>query len=613
MNPSSATLRISKVQLVTLQEPIGPDLVAELDAADDRGIIVLVSVASPDGSSTAAAVAQVGRGWRARERTFDALSELAEMLHGEQLDPSDPAGIRSLATERSGRLSSGMSGEPSISELIEVALDGFVTALDRAATAAGSAAVQKPGTNPQDLLARLVPTANRYHLVPPPPPMTVDGRPSNTYPELEFLKPLGVNGTKGHLLERQGLVQGFDTFRFTKGSFVASRPGGSDLNFKWSRSPISSAVSISLCNHKEATRIQLRRNSIPTPRGRMFVRGDFDGAVEFARLIGYPVVSKPAAGVRGIGVVANIQDEAELRAAFDAYAESRLGGDDFIVEKHIDGGDYRIVVIDDQVVAAILRVPASVIGDGSHSVAELILQKNELRRQNPHLWGRLIKVDRAAMRRLSRQGVTLTTVPGNGEQVLLSDTSSLSQGGDSIDVMDEMHPTIKQAAVAATQAIPGLRYCGVDFLLADHRQPIDEQTSAGICELNAHAAIGNGEYPMFGSPRQVARLLFRRCAQQAGHDDRPALNQLNLRLEVRGKLRGTGYEDWFARHASDFGLTGWVEGSEKRVVQALVQGPALPASAMASLAVLGSRRSLPTTVRTTHADAEVLLSFEVRS
>ena len=613
MSPSPEIVLISRIQLLTLQDPLEGDIVSQLSAEDDRGIVIVASVAGAQGESAAAAVAPVGKGWRARERTFNALAQIADGLHGAQVSTDDPDQVERLVTSLASRRPPDGSGEPSISELLTVALSGFVTALRRAVSTTTASTGPGAGLDRRQFLARLVPTANRYHVVPAAPPMTVGGRPSNTYEELEFLKPLGVNGTKGHLLERQALLQGFDTFRFTKGSFVASRDGGPGLNFKWSRSPISSAVSIALCNHKEATRIQLRCNGIPTPRGRMFVRGDYENAVNFADHIGYPVVSKPAAGVRGIGVVANIKDEAALRDAFEAYSESRLGGDDFIVEKHIDGGDYRIVVVDDEVVAAILRVPASVVGDGSQTVGELVLQKNELRRENPHLWGRLIKVDRAALRRLGRQGLSLSSVPAEGQEVLLSDTSSLSQGGDSIDVMDEMHPSIKKAAVAATQAIPGLRYCGVDFLLADHRKPLEEQTAAGICELNAHAAIGNGEYPMFGSPREVARVLFRRCAEEAGYEHHPPLDHLTLQLEVRGKLRGTGYETWFARHADDFGLTGWVEERGKRLVHALLQGPTLPVSALSSLAVLGSKQSLPTTVRTTQVAAERLSGFEVRS
>src|SRR5699024_4874942 len=129
----------------------------------------------------------------------------------------------------------------------------------------------------------------------------------------------------------------------------------------------------------------------------------------------------------------------QLQAAFNQLTRSRLGSGDFIVEKHIHGRDYRIVVVGDEVIAAILREPASVLGDGKRTVAELLVAKNMARRRNPHLWGRPAKYNDAAEHQLQRQGLELTSVPETGRRAVLANTCSLSQGGDSIDVLDEMH------------------------------------------------------------------------------------------------------------------------------------------------------------------------------
>jgi len=602
--------QITRIQLVTLGEEIDASLLAELGGTDERGLIIIVQVSDGTIRASGVAVGSFGTGRGARTMSWSHMIELTERLVDRTVEVGRAEGGIQCARELVTVTARELSDEGYRSGLdVEDLHAGLAAAVARA-----SQQLHQPAatTSPLDILARVVGDANRYHVAPSPPALMVEGRASNTYPELDYLRPLGVNGTKGHLLERQALMQGFRTMRFSKGAFVADRDGGPSLNFKWSRSPISSGVSLALCTHKEATRIQLRRQGIPAPRGRMFVRGDFDTAKAFAKHIGYPVVCKPASGVRGIGVVADIQDEAELEDAFRTYQESRLGGDDFIVEEHVAGADYRIVVIDDQVVAAILREPAMVIGDGEHTVAELVLQKNELRRQNPHLWGRLIKVDKQALQRLDRQGFTLTSVIPDGRRVRLSDTCSLSQGGDSIDVLDELHPSIKAASIAAVRAIPGLRYCGVDFLLADHRLSLSEQSAAGICELNAHAAIGNGEYPMFGNPREVARELFQRCATHVGYEVHEPRDELSLKLEIRGKVTRVNYRQWLARHAEDFGVTGWVRNRGRRRVDAVLQGPALPVSALASMAVLGPRRALPTTVRTEHVDPRPMTTFKVR-
>jgi D-alanine-D-alanine ligase-like ATP-grasp enzyme/acylphosphatase len=446
---------------------------------------------------------------------------------------------------------------------------------------------------------------------PAPPPPTHEGQPSTTYQEVPYLKPLGSNGTKGHLLEREALRLGLETVRFSKGAFIATDHVRPPLIFKWSRSPRSSAVALALCTHKEATRMRLHRHGVPVPRGRTFGYGDFDSARAFADRIGYPVVVKPAMGVRGIGVVANIRDEQELQSAFDQLINSRLGKDDFIVEKHIAGRDYRIVVVGDEVIAAILREPASVEGDGDHTVAELMVNKNVFRRLNPHLWGRPIKYETAARYQLKRAGLGLTSVPAPGQKVLLSNTCSLSQGGDSIDVLDELHPSIKDACVQAVRAVPGLWFCGIDFLLADHTRPLAEQ-SAGICELNAHAAIGNCEYPLYGTPRQVARAVMQQCVEEAGlavHDK--AADHLALRLTIRGRVNAVGYRAWLRRHALSFGLTGWVRNIEAGAVEAVLVGDAVPASALAAAAVLGPRRAHPTSVTTEHIADPGVTGFEI--
>ncbi len=437
------------------------------------------------------------------------------------------------------------------------------------------------------------------------------GLSANTYREVPFLQPLGPNGTKGHLLEREALARGMSTIRFSKGAFVASDRRHEPLVFKWSRSPLSSAVALAMCTHKEATRIRLSRAGVPVPRGRTFGNGDLETARAFADHLGYPVVVKPAMGVRGIGVVAGIADRTELDLAFEQLTDSKLGDQDFIVEKHIPGKDYRIVVVGDRVIAAILREPASVIGDGVRSVAELLINKNAFRRLNPHLWGRPIMYDAAARYQLERIGMDLESVPAKGQHILLSNSCSLSQGGDSTDVLDELHPSIKQACVAAVQAIPGLAFCGVDFLLEDHTVPLDEQES-GICELNAHAAIGNCEYPFFGTPREVARIFIDECVTRYGLDvaAEPA-SEVSLQLTIKGRTMGTNYAHWMRRNAREFGLAGWVRRINRRTLEAVISGETAAATALTAAAVLGPSRSKVTSVTTTHVTAPHRTTFTI--
>lgn len=451
-----------------------------------------------------------------------------------------------------------------------------------------------------------------YVSFPPPPLPSFEGRRANTYEGVNYLRPLGANGTKGHLLEREALALGLSTVRYAKGTFLATDGEKAPLIFKWSRTPISSCVSLALCSHKEATRARMRREGVPAPRGRMFRNSDYDSARLFAERLGYPVVCKPATGVRGIGVVANIQNDRELNSAFEQLAQSRLGKDDFIVEKHVTGSDYRIVVLDGKVIAAILREPASVVGDGERTIAELMLHKNAFRRLNPHLWGRPIKYDLAARYQLERANLRVSSVPDKAQRVVLANSCSLSQGGDSIDVLEELHPSVHDAAVAAVRAVPGLGYCGLDLLIEDHRKPIGEQ-SAGFCELNAHAAIGNCEYPLFGEPRQVARQVMDFCVRTYGLRVRDApAERLSIKINVRGGVTGVGYRKWIHRLARQFDVDGWVRNVSGRSVEAVLVGETAPVSALAAAAVTGPEKATPTSVRTGHTMETGIKGFEIR-
>lgn len=504
------------------------------------------------------------------------------------------AALRSLGSSRAG-----------ISALVLEAAEGgeFAVGAPRTTESAGHGA--------KLAYEAIVGDAREMVTFPPPPAPTYEGRPVAVYDDVDHLHPLGPNGSKGHLLERQALAMGLTTTRYSKGAFRAGDENSAPLIFKWSRNPLSSAAALALCTHKEGTRMQLQRAGVPVPQGRTFANGDFATARQFVQRIGFPVVVKPAMGVRGIGVVAGIRNEKELEAAFEIMASSKLGKQDFIVEKHISGRDYRIVVVGDKVIAAIQREPASVFGDGESTVAELLLNKNIARKRNPHLWARPAKYDAAAKHELQKAGKSLSSVPAKGERVLLANTCSLSQGGDSIDVLDELHPSIIEACVKAVNAIPQLEYCGVDFLLEDHTKSLDEQ-DAGICELNAHAAIGNCEYPMFGQGRAVAQTVMRACVEHYGLDAKEPAAELALHLTIRGKVTGVGFRRWLSRRAEASGVSGWVHNIDRKTVEAVLVGETVATTAVAAATILGPRAAVPTSYVARHIEKPDVEGFAIR-
>ncbi|GAA1189632.1 acylphosphatase [Nesterenkonia xinjiangensis] len=469
-----------------------------------------------------------------------------------------------------------------------------------------------PGLGVDLAYENLVGVVVHYATYPTPPAPTLEGRPALTYDDVDYIRPMGSYAVHGHIVEREALAYGLNTRRFNKSTFQADDGERSPLSFRTARWPLSSVVAASIVRHKESTRILLHRNGCPVPLGRTFSNGDAGSALQYAERIGFPVVLKPAAGSMGVGVTANIVNAEELGSALDRMRQSVMGSGDFIVEKHIHGRDYRIMVLGDEVVAAVERVPASVVGDGTSTLIELILAKNAARKQNSHLATLKLKWNATARHESAKAGYQGDSVIPAGERVLLNSGNNLTQGGDSIEILDEIHPSILKASVEAVKAVPGLAYCGVDFLLEDHTRPLDEQEGA-ICELNAVAALPVAEYPMFGTPRRVSSQFLRRAAGEFGLHVLPErAERLSVRIRARGRVVGVGYRGWFSRRAAEFGCTGWIRRKSDRSVEAVVSGPTDAVAALATAAVLGPRRARPTSVTTVHVQDPGVEGFEIR-
>src|SRR5699024_8206139 len=132
------------------------------------------------------------------------------------------------------------------------------------------------------------------------------------------------------------------------------------------------------------------------------------------------------------------------------YVRRKLDCPDVIIEEHIPfEKEFRIIVLGDRVLGAMNRIPANVIGDGVNSIRQLIHIKNKERRENPHLTNRLIKIDMEVLNLIRAAGYTPDTVLPKGEQLFLREQSNLSNGGDSLDVTDQLTPELRNIAIEA--------------------------------------------------------------------------------------------------------------------------------------------------------------------
>jgi cyanophycin synthetase len=261
----------------------------------------------------------------------------------------------------------------------------------------------------------------------------------------------------------------------------------------------TSNIAVELASDKEETNGILRDLGLPVPQ-QILVRSEPD-AVRAAERIGYPVVLKPLAGNHGRGVAINLRTADEVEVGFQKASEH---GRTIVVESYIEGFDHRLLVINGELVAAAKRVPGHVVGDGEHSIEQLVNLVNEDPRRgvgHEKVLTRL-EFDHQAERLLAKLGYDRNTVPAKDEVVYLRSTANLSTGGTAIDVTDIIHPDNREMAIRAIKAI-GLDIGGVDFLTRDISESYRD-AGGGICEVNAGPGFRMHVAPSEGTPRDVA-------------------------------------------------------------------------------------------------------------
>jgi cyanophycin synthetase len=272
-------------------------------------------------------------------------------------------------------------------------------------------------------------------------------------------------------------------------------------------------IAVDIASNKELTNRLLQEVGIPVPRAQV-VTSESE-ALRAAHRIGFPVVLKPLDGNHGRGVCINLNSDEEVRESFEiALAESR--SEVVVVESYITGKDYRILVVKNEVVAVAERVPAHVVGDGKHTVQELIdITNADPRRGVGHekILTR-ITVDNATRELLERDGVSLDDVPEAGAVVRLKLTGNMSTGGTAIDRTDDIHSDNVEIARQAAMVV-GLDIAGIDFITDDISRSA-RQSGGAIVEVNAGPGFRMHTHPTEGHPRHVGRavvdMLFPRNA-----------------------------------------------------------------------------------------------------
>ena len=294
------------------------------------------------------------------------------------------------------------------------------------------------------------------------------------------------------------VARGIPFRRLTSGSLVQLGWGSKARRIQAAELDLTSAVAESIAQDKDLTKRLLHAAGVPVPMGRPVA--DVDDAWAVAEEVGLPVVVKPQDGNQGKGVTVNITTRAQLEAAF---ATAQSFSDEVMVERFLPGNDFRMLVVGHQLVAAARRDPPQVLGDGQHSVRELVdIVNQDPRRGSGHGTALTkIRLDDIAIARLASEGLTPESVPVQGQRVVLRNNANLSTGGSATDVTDDVHPEIAARAIEAAQTI-GLHICGVDVICESMLKPLEEQ-GGGIVEVNAAPGLRMHLAPSFGRPRNV--------------------------------------------------------------------------------------------------------------
>lgn len=333
-----------------------------------------------------------------------------------------------------------------------------------------------------------------------------DGRSPNLQPVLKELRLLASRtdlGPSTKAIFEEAQRRGIPVTRLGSDSLLQLGYGQYARRMEAALTDKPSCIAVNIAGDKHLTKELLRRHGVPVPAGE--IAYSIGSALRYAGEIGYPVVVKPYDSNHGNGVTLNITGREGIPGAVRLALEFSSAA---VVEKHITGQDYRVLVVGDKVSAVARRQPPQVVGDGVSTVRQLVDRENEnpLRGEDHTKPLTKIELDDVAVRTLSEAGLHPDSIPEKGAVVLLRKNANLSTGGTAVSCPEAIHPENVKVAVRAAKAL-GLDIAGVDICSPDISVPLWENGGA-VLEVNAGPGLRMHLMPSEGPPAPVAKDIL---------------------------------------------------------------------------------------------------------
>jgi len=331
-----------------------------------------------------------------------------------------------------------------------------------------------------------------------------DAQPIDLPAELVALRKLNEDARLGPstgCIVRAAVDRKIPVRRLT-GSLVQFGQGSRQRRIWAAETDRTSAVAEAIAQDKELTKSLLDAVGISVPKGMPASSPEQAWAV--AQEIGLPVVVKPRGGNQGRGVSVRLRTREAVMSAFEI---ARAADGEVIVERHIEGADFRLLVINGRLVAAARREPPQVVGDGQSTITQLVAVANlDPRRGDDHSTSlSKLLLDEIGRETLAEQSLTVDSVPELGKVVTLRRNANLSTGGTAADVTDTVHPSVAQCVVEAARMV-GLDVAGVDVVSPNVTEPL-EVSGGAIVEVNAAPGLRMHIEPSSGIGRPVGKAI----------------------------------------------------------------------------------------------------------